>query len=160
VAGDVPADVRGGNAGLAAEHRDDRLVDVGGGDFPCPEGEQQVDLLAGAAVGELRLGTADGLPGVECLVEDRVDGLGERGAGLVRGHVEQAGSVAGQDLLRVADDRGAVVLPADAAHPEAGDLVAALAGEQPGQGDRRPGAVVADITAASARQRLRVVRPL
>ena len=33
-------------------------------------------------------------------------------------------------------DRGAVVLPADAAHPQPGDLVAALAGEQPGQGDR------------------------
>jgi len=85
--------------GLAAEHRDDRVVDVGGGDLPRPEGEQQVNLLAGAVVGELRLGGAGGLPGVEGLAEDRVDGLGERGAGLVRGDVEQADCVAGQDLL-------------------------------------------------------------
>jgi hypothetical protein len=90
----------------------------------------------GAAVGEPRLGGADGLPGVQGLAEDLVDGLGERGAGLVRGHVQQADRVAGQDLVGVARDRGAVVLPADAAHPEAGDLVAALAGEQPGQRDR------------------------
>ena len=33
---------------------------------------------------------------------DRVDGLGERGAGLVGGHVEQADRVAGQDLGGVA----------------------------------------------------------
>ena len=90
VAGDVPADVGGGNAGLAAEHRDDRVIDVGGGDLPGPEGEQQVDELAGAAVGELRLGGADGLPGVEGLAQDRVDRLGERGAGLVGRHVQQA----------------------------------------------------------------------
>jgi hypothetical protein len=104
--------------------------------LPGPEGEQQVDELAGAAAGELRLGGAGGLPGVEGLAQDRAGRLGERGAGLVGRHVQQADRVAGQDLLRVAGDLGAVVLPADAARPQPGDLVAALPGEQPGQRDR------------------------
>ena len=52
------------------------------------------------------------------------------------GDVEQADGVAGEDMVIVAADAGAVVLPADAADAEAGDLVAALAAEQPGQRDR------------------------
>jgi hypothetical protein len=93
-------------------------------------------VLAGASVGELRLAGADGLPGVEGLAEDRAGWLGERGTGLVGRHVQQADRVAGQDLLGVARDRGAVVLPADAAHPQPGYLIAPLPGEQPGQRDR------------------------
>jgi hypothetical protein len=53
----------------------------------------------------------------------------------VGGHVEQTDRVAGQDVGGVAGDRGAVVLPADAAYAQPCDLVAALAGEQSGQGD-------------------------
>jgi hypothetical protein len=56
VAGDVPADARGGDAGLAVGHRDDGVVDVGRGDLPCPEDKQQVDEFAGTAAGRLRLG--------------------------------------------------------------------------------------------------------
>ena len=97
--------------------------------------EQEVDVLAGLAVEHLRLGGPDGLPCLDGLAQQRVDGLGERGAGLVHGDVEQADRVAGEDLAGVAGDRHAVVLPADAADPEPGDLVAALAAEQPGQRD-------------------------
>ncbi|MFF9624006.1 hypothetical protein [Streptomyces griseosporeus] len=136
MAGDVAADVGGRDSGLAAEHRDDGVVDVAGGDAAGPDSEQRVDQLAGAAVGELRLVGAGSLPGVDGLAENRVDRLGEGGAGLVGGDVEQADRVAGQDLLRVAGDRCPVVLPADAAHPQPGDLVASLSGEQPGQCDR------------------------
>ncbi len=136
MARDVPPDIGGGNARLAAEHRDDRFVDVDGGHLPGPEGEQQVDELAGATVGEPRLGGAGGLPGIEGLAQDRVDRLGERGAGLVGRHVQQTDRVTGQDLIRVTRDLGAVVLPADTAHPQAGDLITALPGEQPGQRDR------------------------
>ena len=88
------------------------------------------------AVGERRLGGPGGLPGVDGLAEDRVDRFGERGAGLVGGHVAQTDGITGQDIGGVAGDRSAVVLPADAADAQPGDLVAALAGEQPGQGDR------------------------
>ncbi|MFK4227846.1 hypothetical protein [Streptomyces sp. NPDC019890] len=41
----------------------------------------------------------------------------------------------GKDLAGVAGDGQSVVLPADAANPEPGNLVAALTGEEPGQGD-------------------------
>lgn len=77
VAGDVPADVGGRDAGLAAEHGDDRVVDVGRGYSPGPEAEQQVHLLGGPGVDERGLGWPDGLPGVDGLAEDRVDGLGD-----------------------------------------------------------------------------------
>ncbi|MFJ7411039.1 hypothetical protein ACIQWZ_09520 [Streptomyces sp. NPDC098077] len=80
MAGDVAADAGGGDAGFAAEHRDDRVVDVVGGDAAGPDGEQQVDALAGAAVGELRLAGTNGLPGVDGLAGDRIDGLAEGGA--------------------------------------------------------------------------------
>ncbi|UZG60300.1 hypothetical protein [Rhodococcus opacus] len=112
------------------------LMTKGRGDPAGAEGEQQVDSLAGAAVVKLRLGGAHRVPGVEGLAEDRVDRLGERGAGLVRGDIEQADRVTRQDPIGVAGDGGVVVLPADAADPQAGDLVAAQSGEQPGQCDR------------------------
>jgi hypothetical protein len=115
VAGDRAAHVGGGDAGFAAEHRDDGVVDVGAGHAAGTGGEEQVDAFVGAPVGERRLSGADGLPGVDGLAEDRVDGLGEGGAGLVGGHVEQADGVAGQDVRGVSGDWGAVVLPADAA---------------------------------------------
>jgi len=47
----------------------------------------------------VRLVRADGLPGIDGLVEDRVDRLGEGGAGLVGRNVEEADRVAGQYLL-------------------------------------------------------------
>ncbi|MEU6210819.1 hypothetical protein ABZ891_12985, partial [Streptomyces sp. NPDC047023] len=50
--------------------------------------------------------------------------------------IEETDGVAGKDLLGVTGDGGAVVLPTDAAHPQSGDLIAALSGEQPGQCDR------------------------
>jgi hypothetical protein len=63
-------------------------------------------------------------------------GLVKRGAGLADGHVQQADGVGGEDLAGVTGDRQAVVLPADAADLQPGDLVAAQAGEQPRQGER------------------------
>ena len=42
--------------------------------------------------------------------------------------------VFGEDIAGVAGDRGSLVLPADAADPQPRDLIAAQAGEQPGQG--------------------------
>ena len=125
VAGDVPPDISGGDAGLVAKHRDDRVVDVVAAEPAGSDSEQQVDPLTGAPVQQPRLGRPGSLPGVEDLAEQRVNRLGERGAGLVRGDVEQADRVARQDLVGVAGDRGSLVLPADAAQPQAGDLVAA-----------------------------------
>jgi len=44
------------------------------------------------------LAGAQGLPGVDGLADDRVDGLGERGAGLVDGDVEEADGIVGEDV--------------------------------------------------------------
>lgn len=111
------------------------LLTKGRGDSAGANGEQQVDSLACAAVEKLRLGGAHRLPDAPGLAEDRVDRLGERGAGLVRRNVAQADRITRQDLVGVAGEGLVVVLPADAAGPQAGDLVAALPGEQPGQRD-------------------------
>jgi hypothetical protein len=88
VAGDVSPDVGVGNSGLAAEHRDDRVVDVGRGHPPGSDSEQQVDRLPGAPVQQPRLGRLDGLPGIEGLAEEGVDRLSEHGAGLVGRDIE------------------------------------------------------------------------
>ena len=136
MAGDVAADVCGGDAGLAAEGGDDPVVDVALIDPAGADGEQEVHSLAGLVVGHLRLRGPHGLPCLDGLAQQRVDRLGERGAGLVRGDVEQADGVAGEYPGGVAGDGHPVVLPSDASHAQTGDLVAALAGEQPGEGDR------------------------
>jgi hypothetical protein len=150
VAGDAAPGVGGWDAGLAAQRGDDRRVDVGVGDPPRPHREQQVDVLAGLAVQHLRLVRPDRLPCLDGLADQGVDGLGERGPGLVRGDVEQADGVPGEHLAGVTGDRCPVVLPADAADPEPGDLVAALSGEQPGQ---RGGADEFHRVAGAARDR-------
>ena len=124
------------DAGLGAQRRDDRVVDVVPGDRLGADGEQHVRVLAGLAVQAAGLGGPQRLPGLDGLPDDRVDGFGERGAGLVDRHVQQADGLIGQDVGGVAGDGLAVVLPADAADPQPGDLVAAQAGEQPGQRDR------------------------
>jgi hypothetical protein len=53
-----------------------------------------------------------------------VDGLGERGSGLVDGHVEQADRIASQHGRVVTGDRLVVVLPAQAA--DAGAAISSL----------------------------------
>ena len=65
------------------------------------------------------------MPGLDGLAQQRIDGFGERGSGLVDGDVEQADGVVGEDVGRVGAHRRAVVLPADASDPQPGDLVAA-----------------------------------
>lgn len=98
-------------------------------------GEEEVDVLGGLAIEHGRLLGADGLPGFDGLAEERIDGLGEGGARLVGGDIEQADRVTCQGLAGVAGDRHAVVLPADATDAEPGDLVTALTGKEPGQRD-------------------------
>ena len=90
MAGDVAAHVGGRDAGLAAERRDDRVVDVVLGDGLGADGEQQVDMLAGLAVQHRWLGGPGACHASMAWPDERVDRLGERGAGLVHGHVEQA----------------------------------------------------------------------
>jgi hypothetical protein len=76
-----------------------------------------VDSLVGLAVQGQRLGGAQGLPGFDGLAQQRVHRLGEGGAGLVDGDVEQADGILGEDVAGVAGDRLALVLAADAAEP-------------------------------------------
>ena len=89
------------------------------------DGEQQVDVFAGLAVKAFGLLRAQQLPGFDGLTDTGIDGLGEGGAGLVDGDVEQADSVRREDFFGVSGDRVAVLLPADATDAQAGDLVAA-----------------------------------
>src|SRR5260370_28545980 len=136
VAGDVAAEGGGRDPGFGAQRRDDRAVDVSLADRVRAYGEQQVDVLAGLAVQPRGLGGPQGLPGFDGLADDRVDGLGERGAGLVDRYVEQADGVGGEDLAGGTQDGQPVVLPAGAAGPEPGHLLAAQSGGQPGPGER------------------------
>jgi hypothetical protein len=62
-------------------------------------GEQQVHALAGLAVQDGGLGGPHRLPGGDGLSQERVNGLGECGAGLVNGDIEQA------DCRQVGDAR-------------------------------------------------------
>lgn len=59
--------VGGRDAGFAAEHRDDPLVDVYLGHGAGPVGEQEVDLVGGLAIQHRRLPGPDGLPGLDRL---------------------------------------------------------------------------------------------
>ncbi|WP_435271422.1 hypothetical protein [Streptomyces sp. 1222.5] len=95
VAGDVAANVGGGNAGFPAEHRDDRPVDVVLGGPAGAKGEHEVRALVRLRVEDGGLVGADRLPGLDRLPQQRVDGLGERDAGLVGGDVEQADGIPG-----------------------------------------------------------------
>jgi hypothetical protein len=81
------------------------------------------------AVQTLGLGGTLGLPGLDDLTDDRVHGLGERGAGLVHGDVEQADGLIGEYLAGVTGDGLPFVLPADAADPQPGQFIAAQPGE-------------------------------
>jgi hypothetical protein len=102
MAGDLAADIGGGDAGLGAQRRDDRAVDVVVGDWVRADGEEQVHLLACLAVQAFWLLGPLGLPGLDGLADDRVDGLGEGRAGLVDWDVEQADGVVGEDVPGVA----------------------------------------------------------
>jgi hypothetical protein len=61
MAGDVAADVCGGDADHAAEYRDDGVVDVMIAETACP-GREEVDVSTSLAVQHGRLSRLDGLP--------------------------------------------------------------------------------------------------
>lgn len=115
--GDLAAHVVGRDAGLGAQRWDDRLVEVGAGDGLGAHREQHVDALTGLAIDHRWLRRACDLPGLDRLAEQWVDRFGERDAGLVHGHVEQANGVLGEHVAGVGGDRGAVVLPTHATDP-------------------------------------------
>ena len=98
MAGDVAAHVGGRDAGFGAERRDDRVVDVVPGDRLGADGEQHVDVLAGLAVERRGWAGRAACQASMAWPSERVDGLGERGAGLVHGHVQQADGLVGEDV--------------------------------------------------------------
>jgi hypothetical protein len=63
----VAADVRGGDARVTAQHRDDRVVDVLLGDGLSMHGEQHVDVFTCLAVQSFRLAGPQCLPGLDGL---------------------------------------------------------------------------------------------
>ena len=111
-----------GTPALRAQRRDDRVVDVVLGDRLSADGEQQVDLLAGLAVEHGGWVGRTRLPGLDGLAEERVDGFGERGAGLVHGHVEQADRVVGEHVAGVAGDRACRRAASGCSRPAAGTI--------------------------------------
>jgi hypothetical protein len=62
------------------------------------DGEEHVHLFAGVAVECRRLRRAQRLPGLDRLSLKGIDGFGERGAGLVGGHLQQADGVLGEHV--------------------------------------------------------------
>ncbi|GAA4263868.1 hypothetical protein GCM10022255_112310 [Dactylosporangium darangshiense] len=84
VAGECAAGVGFGNVGLAAERRDDPVVEVGLADQLAAPGEQVLSRLTCLAVGQVRLDGTDQLPRIDELPDDRVDRFGEGARGLVR----------------------------------------------------------------------------
>jgi hypothetical protein len=82
-------------------------------------------------------------------------------------NIQQTDGIADEHLGVITADRLAVVLPADAAPPQAGDLVAALPAEQPGQGDRadqfdrveEPGTVHRQVSSLQVQPRPHKLRP-
>jgi hypothetical protein len=93
VAGDVAADIGAGDAGLAAEHRDDRLVDAVLCDPAGAVGEQEVGVLVCLAVEHRRLSGSDGLPCFDGLAQEWFDGFG--------GDVHDQGEASGRWLRPV-----------------------------------------------------------
>ena len=104
VAGDVAAEVSCRDTCLGAERGDQGAVDVVPRDRVRADGEQQVHLLAGLAIGPCGLLGPQRLPGLDGLTDQGVDGLGEGGAGLVHRDVEQADGVLDEDVGGVTGD--------------------------------------------------------
>src|SRR5512145_2985410 len=131
VARDGTAHVAGVHAVLAAEHRDDRLVDHLPAHGTCSMREEQLDLLASLAVDTPRLRQPNGLPCLYGLAHLRIDGLGEVGPGLVDRDIKHADGSGRRISYRL--------LPPHAADAETADLITSQAGEEP---DERDGADV------------------
>src|SRR6266542_1323298 len=127
MARDAASGISSGHAGLATEDGDEGLIEVVPGDPLGPQAEEEWHELTGARIEQGWLGGTGGFPHVNRLAHDWVDRLGERRAGLVGGHVEQADAV------------GAIRawLPADTADPQANEFIATQAAEQP-RDDERP----------------------
>ena len=90
VAGDVAPHIRRGHPGLPAQARDHRLVDVASVEPPAPVGEKEIHALPRLAVHEFGLDRPCPFPGSDRAADQRIDGLGEGGPGLVHRNVEQA----------------------------------------------------------------------
>lgn len=140
MARDATARVVSGHARLATEGGDERLIEIVACDPLGAQADEQRHGLARASIEQQRLSGTDSLPRVDRLADERIDGLGERGAGFVGRHVEQADAV------------GAIGarLPADAPDPQPDDLIAAQAPKQPrhGQGpDEFDGVAIAGVAA-------------
>ena len=127
--GDLTADVLARNAGLSAQQRDQDLVDVLLTDPRAAVRQQHVDELARLAILEPRLWRPDRFPPLDRVADGAVDRFGERGAGLVRRHVQQTYALV--TVLAVV-----LVLPADRADGQPEDLIDTQPGEQPEQRDR------------------------
>ena len=133
----LPADVGRGHAGLAAQRRDDRLVDVVLGD-----GLGAHSRTACRTCSPVLRSSAGWLGRTACQASMACPTSGS--TGLVKAvPVLCTGTSSRQTASSASDCRGespgigqAVVLPADAADPQPRDLVAAQPAEQPGQRDR------------------------
>lgn len=106
-----------GDAGLRAENRDELVIEVGGADELGTVAEQVLASLSGLAIGDVRLGRANVLPGIDELTDDGVDRLGECRRRLVRRNVQQTDAV-GLAVVWVGG-----LVPADAFEFESADLV-------------------------------------
>jgi hypothetical protein len=90
VAGDPTAGIGHRYTGLAAQKRDQRVIDVLGGNRPSTEAEQGGESLAGLAIDKQRLHRSTLFPASSELADQGIDRLGEAGTRLVNRHVNEA----------------------------------------------------------------------
>jgi hypothetical protein len=90
VAGDSAAGIGHRYTGLAAQKRNQRVIDVLGRNRPSTKAEQGGESLAGLAIDKQRLLRSMLFPAGNELADEGIDGLGEVGTRLVDRHVKEA----------------------------------------------------------------------
>ncbi len=93
-------------------------------------------MLSCPAIQHRRLRRSNSFPGRNRLPNEGINRLGEGRAGLVRGDIEQADRLFGGLLRGLPHDFHLFALPPDTSQSQARQLIAAQAGEEPGDGQR------------------------
>ena len=134
MAGNGPAAVLVGNASFAAQVRDEVLINVPLRQALATVREEEGHHLARLVIERSGLfPRSNALPLVDALADQRMNRFGIGGDGLVDRNVQKADRISRKDFSGFRD-HDVFVLPADAAHPKADDLIGAERGKAPHDG--------------------------
>src|SRR5579859_2952671 len=130
MAGDVAAHICSWYSGLAAEQRNENIIEVGLADYREAIEEEEVNHLPRLWICKFNSFWPDFLPRGYRLSDNRVNRLSECSRSLVNGYVEHTNRAAGQHR-RVPWNRHILFLPTDATEAQSHDFIHAESGEQP-----------------------------